>query len=287
MRTLIVLSARSGSGDGFQDDLPLDLDVTGPVVLDASRLGICHPMFLIRMRLFLDWHLAHGHDVSLRPPADPAVAQRLADMGVVADLPSDVIGAMATPGADAGALFPIRRLKTSNDVEDASAAATEVLHEQAPALAAWGDPVYMAVSELCGNALQHGRHELGAYVAADRVTGDQRVFRLGVVDLGIGIPEHIRNRHPDWHDDTAAISSALVRGVTGTKDPQRGNGFAEVFDEALDRLLVRTLSAVNVDIRSGAGRVVVDLVDGRMTGDRGTVGRSRRGTWITYTVTTI
>jgi hypothetical protein len=145
----------------------------------------------------------------------------------------------------------------------------------------------MAVSELCGNALQHGRHELGAYVAADRVTGDRREFRLAVADLGIGIPEHIRHRHPDWHDDTAAITSALVRGVTGTKDPQRGNGFAEVFGEALDRLLVRTLSAVSVDIRSGAGRVVVDLVDGRMNADRGSVGRSRRGTWITYTVTTI
>jgi hypothetical protein len=75
--------------------------------------------------------------------------------------------------------------------------------------------------------------------------------------------------------------------VTGTKDPHRGNGFAEVFDEALDRLLVRSLSAVTIDIRSGAGRVVVDLVDGRMNADRGTVGRSRRGTWITYTVRTI
>jgi hypothetical protein len=104
---------------------------------------------------------------------------------------------------------------------------------------------------------------------------------------GIGIPEHIRHRHPDWHDDTAAITRALTRGVTGTLDPQRGNGFAEVFDEAIDRLLVRHRSAVKVDIRSGAGRVVVDLVDGRKDADRGTVGRPRRGTWITYTVTTI
>jgi anti-sigma regulatory factor (Ser/Thr protein kinase) len=205
----VDLSARSGSGDGFHDDLPLDPDVTGPVVLDAAKLGTCHPMFLIRMGLFLDWHRALGHDVSLRPPVDPVVRQQLSDMGVVANLAR---GVMPPPAPGAGAVFPVRRLKTPDDVEDASAAATEVLHQQAPELAAWGDPVYMAVSELCGNALQHGRHELGAYVAADRVTGDQRAFRLAVVDLGIGIPEHIRHRHPDWHDDTAPSRARSSEG---------------------------------------------------------------------------
>jgi hypothetical protein len=113
------------------------------------------------------------------------------------------------------------------------------------------------------------------------------LFRLAIADLGIGIPEHIRSRHPEWHDDTAAITRALERGISGTGDPYRGNGFAEVLGEAVDKLLVRTMSSVTVDIRSGNGRVSVDLVDGRQEPNRGTVGRSRRGTWITYTVTTI
>lgn len=112
----------------------------------------------------------------------------------------------------------------------------------------------MAVSELCGNALQHGRallpheHDLGAYMAADRVEGDTRQFRLAIADLGIGIPEHIRSRHPEWHDDTAAITRALDRGVTGTDDPYRGNGFAEVLDEAMRKLreqLVRAKSKID------------------------------------------
>ncbi len=91
----------------------------------------------------------------------------------------------------------------------------------------------MAIGELCDNALQHGHNDLGGCIATDRVTEPRREFRLAIADLGIGIPEHIRSRHPEWQDDTAAIASALDRGVTGTDDPYRGNGFAEVFDEAL------------------------------------------------------
>jgi hypothetical protein len=60
-----------------------------------------------------------------------------------------------------------------------------------------------------------------------------------------------------------------------------------VFDEALNRLLVRSLSTVAVDIRSGKGGVAVELVDGRQDTQRASGGGPRRGTWITYTVKSI
>ena len=270
MDTRIQLNASSGGGDGYRGDLPLERDLEQPIMVDASALGPCHPMFAVRLRLFLDWHLSAGHEVRLLSPSDPRVAQQLADLGVGDRLPAQV--ARLPPAAAASlALLPVHRLRTPNDVEDISGAATDVLGEQAPELAVWGDPVYMAVSELCGNALQHGRDELGAYVAADRVDDDARQFRLAIADLGIGIPEHIRARHPEWQDDTAAITRALERGVSGTGDPQRGNGFAEVLDDAVDKLLVRTLSSVDVDIRSAKGRVAVKLVDGRQEAGPGRV----------------
>lgn len=243
-------------------------------------------MFVIRLRLFLDWHLEAGHDVQRVPPTDPRTAQRLADMGIGTGLPEDVVH-LPVARASADALLPVRRLRGADDVEDASDAAVAVLHEQAPALAVWGDPVYMAVSELCGNALQHGRDDLGAYVAADRLGGRPATFRLAIADLGIGIPEHIRAQHPEWQHDAAAIVRALERGVSGTGDPYRGNGFAEVLDDALDKALVQAKSAVSLDIRSADGRVVVELVDGRQEARPERVGRSRRGTWITYTVVSI
>jgi len=283
----ITLQQGSGGKEGYGVDLPLEHDLEQPIVLDATKLRACHPMFLIRLRLFLDWHIAAGHEVTLRAPSDPAVAQHLADMGVGRGLTADVAGGLPEPSGSPEAMFGVRRLTTPENVEDASADATEVLHQQAPALAAWGDPVYMAVSELCGNALQHGRDALGAYVAADRIEGERRQFRLAIADLGIGIPEHIRHRHPDWRDDTAAITRALVRGVSGTGDDYRGNGFAEVLDVALDRLLIRSRSSVSIDIRSAKGWVIVDLVDGRQSVGPGRSPQSRRGTWITYVVETV
>jgi hypothetical protein len=119
------------------------------------------------------------------------------------------------------------------------------------------------------------------------VSKETRRFRLAIADLGIGIPEHIRARHPEWQDDNAAIVRALERGVSGTGDPHRGNGFAEVFHDALEKLLVRNKSSVAMDIRSARGRVTVGLYDGRQVAEPLSVGRPRRGTWITYTVSSI
>lgn len=214
------------------------------------------------------------------------MAQLLADFGLAEGL-KDVIE-LPSPHTDRKTrLLPVRRLQGYTDVEEAAQEAVDLLHHQAAALACWGNAMHMAIGELCDNALQHGANDLGAYIAADRVTEPQRAFRLTVADLGIGIPEHIRNRHPEWQDDTAAIASSLERGVTGTTDPYRGNGFAEVFDEALETDLVRAMSAAQIDIRSSKGRVGVNLVGGTKTADGQRVSSPRRGTWITYTITTV
>lgn len=95
----------------------------------------------------------------------------------------------------------------------------DLLQRQTDPFGSWSDAPYMAIAELCDNALQHGRNDLGGYIAADRIVEPRREMRLVIADLGIGIPEHIRTRHPEWHDDTAAITRALARGVSGTGDP--------------------------------------------------------------------
>ncbi len=242
-------------------------------------------MFVVRLRVFVDWHLSAGHSVRVEPPSDLSIAKRLVAMGLTAGLPRKVVGAWPLARGRTG--FGIRNLRAPADVEDASAAAIELLGEQVPALACWIDPAYMAVSELCGNALQHGRNPLDAYVAADQVKHDHREFRLAIADLGIGIPEHIRARHPEWYDDAAAIVRAIERGVTGTADPHRGNGFAEVFDDSLEKLMTQSNSAVTIDVRAGEGRVVIEIVDGQVKAEPGLVPRGRRGTWITYVVRTV
>ena len=285
--TTIRLGANSGTSDGFRGDFRLEQELEPPIVIDAGELGPCHPMFLLRLRLYVDWHLALGHEVSVIAPADRNVAEHLADMRVAEGLPHGVVGELPERGENADSVLSVSRLSSFHDVEDAAASATEVLGVQVPALAEWGDAAHMAISELCDNALQHGRSDFGAYVAADCVLDPEPRFRLVIADLGIGIPEHIRAQHPEWHDDSAAISRVLERGVTGTGDPHRGNGYAEVLDQALGAQLRRAMSSLALDIRSAKGRVRVRLVDEAVRVEAPTVPAPRRGTWITYEVISI
>jgi hypothetical protein len=271
--TRIILRPREARA-AFLGDLPLDPDLDQPIVV------------ALRLRLFVDWHQAGGKLVRVVAPKDPRVAQHVADLRVGLGLPDGTVVGLPEPREATRALIGVRQLGTYHDVEDVSDQAMAILQEQSMAFAVWGEPVHMAVSELCDNARQHGRNPLGTYVAADQIGIETGEFRLAIADLGIGIPEHIRACYPEWQDDTAAIVRALQQGVTGTGDPHRGNGFAEVVDD-VNRVLVRAQSAVHIEIRSAKGRVVLDLLDGRVAPRPARVERARRGTWITYTVRTI
>jgi hypothetical protein len=272
--------------DGFKGDLSLDREVDAPIVLDLSMLSDCHAMFALRLRVFVDWHLEAGHSIRVIPPRDPQVAQRLADLGVSTRLGGQVLK-LPEPGVHhRDHVFPIVRFKDHVAVEDLARQAVDLLRLQTHPFDAWGDAMYMAIGELCDNAIQHGGNELGAYIVADRITEPRQAVRLAIADLGIGIPEHIRSHHPEWHNDTGAITRALVRGVSGTGDRDRGNGFAEVFEAALRTDLVRASSGADVDIRAGKGRVGVRIFGGSEIPEERPVDRPRRGTWITYTVIT-
>jgi hypothetical protein len=103
------LTPRSGVADGYRGDLRLERDVGGVVVLDATALrGCCHPMFALRMRLFLDWHAAAGHQVRFIMPTDPVTAQHLADMAVAIRLPSAVAIEGTTPSPVGGEINHVR-----------------------------------------------------------------------------------------------------------------------------------------------------------------------------------
>jgi hypothetical protein len=287
MGTSITLSRLAGSDDGFRSDMPLERELDDDVLLDATDLRSCHPMFALRLRLFIDWHLNAGHKVIFKTPRDRDTSQQLADLGV-ADSLEDTVVSLPGPRAErTNSILPLRRFGTFPDVEDIALETVDLLHRQSEAVGCWGNAMFAAVSELCNNALQHGKNELGAYVVAERTANrGGSELRLAIADLGIGIPEHIRSQHPEWQDDTAAIARAIERGVSGTGDIYRGNGFSEVFDEALQTDLVRARSAAIVDIRSGRGRVSVELVGGvkKAEGHQGQI--PRRGAWITYTIAT-
>lgn len=91
MGTIITLGSVPGGKDGYGHDLRLERELESPIVVDATSLRTCHPMFLVRLRLFVDWHLAAGHEVRVIGPTHPAAAGHLADMGFGLDLPDGVV----------------------------------------------------------------------------------------------------------------------------------------------------------------------------------------------------
>jgi len=281
MATRVRLTAGSGAGDGHRRDLPLLESVESEIVVDARALGPSHPMFLVRLGVFVNWYRLRGHEVTILEPEDGRMAQDLDGL----DSAEAARGEEGQLRLSREGSVALRKIESDLDIENVASEAIEVLEGQAPELALWGDALHTAIGELCDNATYHGKSELGAYVAANRISEPQPMFRLAISDLGIGIPEHIRGHYPDWQDDNAAIAKALEEGVSGSGRPDRGYGLTEVLDKALAASLVRASSVAAIDIRSARGRVVESLVQGQRRAAQAPT-TARRGTAITYEITT-
>ncbi|HEX5593106.1 MAG TPA: hypothetical protein VFX35_07140 [Solirubrobacterales bacterium] len=122
---------------------------------------------------------------------------------------------------------------------------------------------------------------LGEYLEVEEVAGRQ--VSIAISDLGVGIPEHIRQRYPEWSDDGWAIAYATEERVSGTGDPHRGFGFSAVFEAAL----TSSLSAARMDILSANGFCRTQSVQENRKTEAMPATRYRRGTWITYDLVSI
>jgi hypothetical protein len=237
-------------------------------------------MFLVRLRTFLEWHLRNSSDVRVLTPTDPAVAAHLADMHVFQGLPISFDRDMPEPSASAEVLLPVCTLANFGDVERVADAGVVALEARGGAVAGLGDAFHMAIAEFGDNAVSHGRSDLGLRLAAG-IAGDSRrelIFAIG--DLGVGIPEHIRQTNPEWGDDTAAIAKALQPGVSGVRDAQRGYGFLHIQEAAL----TSQLSAARVEIYSANGFLRLEVVQGTFVPTPLNATVYKRGTWISYNV---
>jgi hypothetical protein len=105
-------------------------------------------------------------------------------------------------------------------------------------------------------AIDHGHNDLGAYAAVMRFSEPRKKVSIAISDLGLGVPEHIRQRYPEWSDDGGAIAHATEERVTGTNDPHRGFGYSSVFEAAL----TNSLHAAQMDLLSANGFCRVQIV---------------------------
>lgn len=180
-------------------------------------------------------------------------------------------------------IVPVTRMKEFGEVEEIAEKTREVLEYQLTDVSPLGEATFMAVSELCNNAVDHGDNSLGAYAAVRRVSNPRRQVSVAIGDIGIGVPEHIRQQYPEWSDDGWAIAHATSEGVSGTGDRHRGIGFSAVMEAAL----TRSLHAARMDILSASGFCRLQSVQESPKVEVFPASRFRRGTWITYDLVSV
>ena len=263
------------ASDGWRDDFPLAHELQKEVQIDCRRLELpIHPMFAVRLRVFADWHRRQGRMVEITPPDNPEARQNFLGMGIDTD---------AEPVSEKDAILPVTRLGEFLEVEEVAGKSQEILEYQLADVSPLGQATFMAVSELCANAIDHGRNELGAYVAVRRISEPRRQVSIAISDLGMGVPEHIRQRYPEWSDDGLAIAHATKEHISGTSDPHRGIGFSAVIEAAL----TSALHAGQMDILSANGFCRIQTVQESKKIEVLPASRFRRGTWITFDLVSV
>lgn len=225
-------------------------------------------MFAIRLQVFSDWHRSQGRNIEIVFPENPDARRQLEILGVT------------EPGSDPGSggdkVLPITRFEEYLQIEETARTIRELLEDHRPELAHLGAATFMALSELCNNAVEHSASRFPSYVAAAADPNCASNLTIAIADLGIGIPEHLRQVYPEWSDDSSAIAMATFDGVSGTDEPHRGFGFHHVFD----KVLKTSLHAAEIEIYSANGFLRTKFYDGRRTFQPSPPPQYRRGTSI-------
>jgi hypothetical protein len=276
------LSRAVGSRDhGYAAELDADPEgAPGEVVLDAGELVGLHPLFAVRLALWIERHREAGLKIELKEPQDEATRRCFRAFRLEKDI-GGVDEALVEDDGDV--IIRPTRLGELTEVDELADKLLQPLIDQFDDVAVVRDAVLMAISELCQNAVEHGTSDAGCVVAASRgeIDGMSQIM-LGIGDYGVGIPEHIRGSHPELVVDEHAIGQALQEGVSGTQRPDRGYGFTWVLKETLSS----AASTAEMFIRAGQGAFRREIVDARVK-DHGWHTASTQGTWIACDWTTI
>jgi signal transduction histidine kinase len=171
-------------------------------------------------------------------------------------------------------LLPITRIPRASEVEAVGERLHRALCDLPPPLAGASELLMCAFSELCDNAVTHGRNPYGTFLLAQR-NGSTRLS-LTVGDLGVGIPRHLVDALPDLAaiHEARRIVKALQPGVSGASGRRpRGSGLPRIIET------IREAPLPNGELRiwSDTGRV---LVGGDTQNPRGRIVNAQtRGTW--------
>lgn len=80
-----------------------------------------------------------------------------------------------------------------------------------------------AINEITDNVMNHSQSAIGGLIQITNMRQRERI-EVVVADAGIGIPNSLRQGHPEIHSDSEALHEAIREGVTRDKNFGQGNG---------------------------------------------------------------
>jgi hypothetical protein len=277
----IKLDRWAGSGDGWKASLPLRKDWGDcRVRVDASALTFVRPTFMLRLRAFVDYNLHLGREIIVEAPSAREVANYLSRMGVAEGVPESVFPDLPSVRKldQSAVLVPITRLQSPMDVEVRGDELYRLFQGHADdEVAVFADALQEAFTELCNNGVEHGENPLGTYLAAQRYRGRSPKTVLTIGDLGMGVPEHMRQVFDD-SSDRRLLRKALDEEVSGTGSSERGNGIPSVLQEAQDSRITYAL----LEIRSGRATLHHYVHRNGTARTETSATTFKRGTWICF-----
>lgn len=81
-----------------------------------------------------------------------------------------------------------------------------------------------SINEITDNVLNHAQSGIGGLVQVSTFQRVRKRIEYIVADAGVGIPQTLRQTHPDLTTDAAALDQAIREGVTRDKSVGQGNG---------------------------------------------------------------
>lgn len=158
-----------------------------------------------------------------------------------------------------GTLQELMNFHSEEEIPDIITRVSEILENKEYGLRERA-AICATLSEICANAVEHGRSSFGAYAAVqayqhivsggrERTKGEEVL--VAIADGGIGVRETL-SRNPEYAEytetDNDALRHSLRMGVSGTGELGRGGGLAVVGQ-------ISARAGGSLSLRSGSGRV--------------------------------
>jgi len=202
---------------------PTDVEIFAQGLYDAN------PYVLCGLAAVSHWLISQGFSVTLNAPT---ASRHLDEMDFYLALPDKVrVAGRSTASYQPNwkAILPVRNVRSTSDINSVVREFIDYGREAKN----WLRGISTKIAETClgeglDNAREHASSTLGIFAGAWAYHDDGPLC-LAVVDLGMGIPNHLR-RSPKYCElsDEDALRQAVQQRVSGVDDPHRGFGLPNI-----------------------------------------------------------